>query len=184
MNRTQKTNKRAALIAFLFICVLLTGALPVFALVDGNGASADPGTVNGMNGDGGALNDVGNGVREGVEDIGNGVREGVEDIGNGVREGAEDIGNGMRDGANDVGNGIGDVARSDTRNMGAVRDADGFISNDGTPDNTRQDRSPISWIGIVIGLVAASAVILAVVLLVPKKKTERSGNGSGNINRR
>lgn len=90
----------------------------------------------------------------------------ISDVGNGVGNAVSDVG----DALSDVGSGMGD-AMSDMADGtdGAVKDSDGIIGNE-TETAAPEDEGMPGWLGIVIALAIVGAVILLIVILIPKKK--------------
>ena len=62
----------------------------------------------------GIIEDVGDGIGNGVKDIGDGIGNGIEDIGDGVQNGINDIGNGGNNGGSVGGTGINGTGNSTT----------------------------------------------------------------------
>lgn len=167
------------LFALLCVClaVTLTGAFSLFAMNEGNGSPAND---NGSVGQNGGLADDGTGA-------GNGDTFGGTDGENAGDNGAEgnenggvigEMGRDIRDGANEAVNDMRDVAEGRTADNGRVRDTDGLISND-RPGETEEGKSTFERVAVIVGIIAAVAVLAAVILTVPARRAKAANKNTG-----
>lgn len=183
-----KISRKNLIISLLVcICIAAISMLPIYALTDAGSANG-----NGSNGGaiGNGISEIGNGIGNAANNAGDAIRNGARDTGNGLRDATDDIAEGIGDAANDVTGGVKDAMDGSDRpdNNGKVTDTDGDITNDGHRDtgvldatdsaeDTENERT-MNYVWIVIGIVAAVAALVAILLLMPKRGTRHSSSNS------
>jgi predicted PurR-regulated permease PerM len=94
----------------------------------------------------------------------------MDDMRRGARDAVSDVGNAVSDAGGALSEAMTDMFEGDN---GKVSDSDGIIKNEQSESMTEpmeHSGRSIGWIGIVIALAVAAAVIALIVFLVPKRR--------------
>ena len=190
------------------VCIAVVSMLPIYAASDsgstngsagntgesissGNGGNTGESIGNGNGGNtgksiGNDISSFGNDIRNTTDNAGNAIRNSAKDTGNGLRNATDEITDKIGNAANDVTDGVKDAMDGSDRadNNGKVTDTDGDISNDrrdtGVLDasDTAENTNAMNYVWMVIGIVAAVAALIAILLLMPKRSTGKKYKSS------
>ena len=101
------------------------------------------------------------------EDVTKSASDAVRDVG----DAAQDIGDAVGHAGDAVKNTVEDMADMD--GDGRVRDGDGIIGNENAEqDSMPSERGSMGWVGLVVALVIAVAIISLIIVLVPDKRRD------------
>lgn len=173
-------NKRMKILG-LAVCAVLVGLLAVSAFAAGVGSGMGSSTTandSGMGGVGGMMNDIGDGIDDMLDDSTLGDRDGdgfVEDDG---RAGMMGEGRTASDGVlnttgRDGADGVDPISEGGSSAGSGTSTGSGTGTQNGTSSDSMSDSTSdggVSWLGVVIAVLLAGALVAVVIALIPKKE--------------